>query len=73
MSNLDAELLDVAAIRAELGLSQAAFAEHMHVDQSSVSLWETGGTTPRGPARQWMLKLLEDHRSKISTTAEAAE
>lgn len=61
MSDLD-EQIDVAAIRAELGLSQAAFAEAMHVDQSSVSLWETGKATPRRVTVQWMLKLLDDHR-----------
>jgi DNA-binding transcriptional regulator YiaG len=54
--------VDVAAIRQELGLSQAAFGEKVGVDQSTVSLWETGKSDPRGPARNWMLKLLQEHR-----------
>lgn len=35
--------------------SQAVFAEHFGVDQSTVSLWEQGKIKPRGP----VLKLLD--------------
>lgn len=58
----DDSQIDVSAIRQELGLSQSDFGEKVGVDQSTVSLWETGKTEPRGPARNWMLKLLEQHR-----------
>ena len=58
----DDEPIDVAAIRQELGLSQAAFAERVGVDQSTVSLWESGAVTPRGPAQRWMQSLLAEHR-----------
>ena len=46
--------LDVRAIRANLGFTQAQLGEAVGVDQSTVSNWEKG-SPPRGPAR----KLLE--------------
>lgn len=65
------EHFDVAAIRNELGLSQAAFAQLLQVDQSSVSLWETKKTKPGGPARQVMLNLLFEHRRDHASRAAA--
>jgi DNA-binding transcriptional regulator YiaG len=38
----------VAALRASLGLSQAAFAAELGVRQQTVSEWETGRYQPRG-------------------------
>lgn len=46
--------IDVRAIRASLGLTQAQLGEAMGVDQSTISTWENG-SEPRGPA----LKLLQ--------------
>ncbi len=46
--------IDVRAIRAKLGLTQAQLGDAVGVDQSTVSNWENG-MAPRGPAR----KLLE--------------
>lgn len=44
---MDASILDTKTLRERLGnLSQAAFAEIAHVDQSSVSLWETDKNVP---------------------------
>lgn len=42
--------IDVKAIRATLGLTQAELAKEVGVDQSTVSNWEKG-KPPRGPAR----------------------
>lgn len=63
------EQIDVAAIRAEMGLSQAGLAKKMEIDQSSVSLWESGKTTPRGPARLILLHLLDEHRQRAGQDA----
>ncbi|MER8846017.1 helix-turn-helix domain-containing protein [Mesorhizobium australicum] len=43
--------IDVRAIRAKLGLTQAQLGEAVGVDQSTVSNWENG-MPPRGPARK---------------------
>lgn len=56
------DLLDVPALRAELSVSQAQLAELLGLDQSTVSLWETGKTKPSGSARLLMQRLLADHR-----------
>lgn len=48
--------LDVKAIRAHLGLTQAQLGEAVGVDQSTVSNWENG-SPPRGPARKLLIKL----------------
>lgn len=48
--------IDVKAIRAQLGLTQAQLGDAVGVDQSTVSNWENG-SPPRGPARKLLLKL----------------
>ena len=50
----------VRAVRARRGLSQAALAETLGVDQTSVSRWERGLDEPRMRARR---KLLDLHRA----------
>lgn len=57
------DLLDVAAARAELGMSQAQFADMLGVDQSSVSLWETGKNEPREPVIRLLKRILDEKRS----------
>jgi DNA-binding transcriptional regulator YiaG len=52
----------IAALRAGLGLSQAAFAEELGVRQQTVSEWETGRYQPRGATAR-MLTLLAEARS----------
>ncbi len=42
---------DVAAIRAKLGLTQAAFAEQFGVSVGTLRNWEQGLRLPEGPAR----------------------
>jgi len=60
------DLLDVAAARAELGMSQAQFADLLGVDQSSVSLWETGKTEPRQPVIRLIERILEEKRREAA-------
>ena len=43
--------VDVKAVRARLGMSQAAFAEAFGVSAATVRNWEQGRRAPRGPAR----------------------
>lgn len=50
------DALDVKAIRAQLGLTQAQLGDAVGVDQSTVSNWENG-SPPRGPARKLLVKL----------------
>lgn len=65
------EIIDVQAIRAEVRLSQAALAEYLHVDQATISNWETGKHSPRGPARQMLLRLLEEDRARRAAPEDA--
>lgn len=59
--------IDVRAIRASLGLTQAQLGEAVGVDQSTVSNWENG-MMPRGPARKLLQTLVP-----APTPKEAAE
>lgn len=43
--------IDVRAIRALTGLSQAKFAELLDIELSTLRNWEQGRRTPTGPAR----------------------
>lgn len=63
--------IDIKAIRAELGLTQAALAAEVGVDQSTVSNWENGATTPRGPARKLLQSMVDVHRSSFPQPVEA--
>jgi DNA-binding transcriptional regulator YiaG len=60
--------IDVAAVRKNLGLTQAAFAERLGVDQSLVSRLETGKLEPSGP----VLIILRQIMAEPSNTDEAA-
>lgn len=51
------QTLDVKAIRASLGLTQAQLGAAIGVDQSTVSNWEKGNA-PRGPARKLLQSLI---------------
>lgn len=59
------QILDVRAIRAQLGLTQAQLGDAVGVDQSTVSNWENG-MSPRGPAR----KMLQNLAASISSAAQ---
>ena len=47
-------------VRENVGLSQAALARAIGVDQSAVSRWESGKTRPRGSHALALAQLLED-------------
>lgn len=49
--------VDVRALRERLDKTQSEFAELLGVDQGTISNWETGKTTPRGPALKVMERL----------------
>jgi DNA-binding transcriptional regulator YiaG len=51
----------IAALRAALGLSQAAFAGELGVRQQTVSEWETGRYQPRGATARMLALLAEAH------------
>lgn len=50
---------DVARLRQQLGLSQAAFARELGVRQQTVSEWETGKYQPRGASARVLGMLAE--------------
>ncbi len=52
----------IAALRAELGLTQAEFAGELGVRQQTVSEWETGRYLPRGASSR-MLGHIAEQRS----------
>lgn len=49
--------INVKTLRDDLDMTQAQLAAEVGVDQSTVSLWETTGTTPRGPALKLLAQL----------------
>jgi DNA-binding transcriptional regulator YiaG len=51
----------IAALRAELGLTQAEMADEMGVRQQTISEWETGRYLPRGASAR-MLRILAEGR-----------
>lgn len=57
-SQVAADRVDVAAIRAAMGLSQPAFAKTFAVSLSTVRKWEQGQRVPSGPARV-LLRVME--------------
>lgn len=71
---MDAERIDVAALRERLGWSQQQLADHCDTDRSTVSKWETD--PPRkGPAlillRQ-LVRQVEAQGSQVVATADDA-
>ena len=61
----------IAALRAELGLTQAALAAELGVRQQTISEWETGQYEPRGASVR-MLGLLAEGRSAYDAGGEPA-
>ena len=61
----------IAALRAELGLTQAAMAAELGVRQQTISEWETGQYEPRGASVR-MLGLLAEGRSAYDAGGESA-
>lgn len=50
----------IRKVREQIGESQIEFAKRLGVHQSTVSVWETGQTTPRGPALKFLKILLAE-------------
>jgi putative transcriptional regulator len=63
--------IDVAAIRAKLGLSQRAFAERFNFSISTLQQWEQKRRVPEGPART-LLTLIDRAPGKIQKLLSAA-
>ncbi len=61
----------IAALRAELGLTQAEMAGELGVRQQTVSEWETGRYEPRGASAR-MLGHLAERRSGYDAGGGAA-
>lgn len=57
--------VDVAAVRASTGLSQAAFARSIGVAKGTLLNWEHGRRRPTGPA-QVLLAIIEKKPSLVS-------
>ncbi|GAA0571910.1 helix-turn-helix domain-containing protein [Caenispirillum bisanense] len=57
-TTIPADRVDVAAIRAAMGLSQPAFARTFAVSLSTVRKWEQGQRVPSGAARV-LLRVME--------------
>ena len=51
-------LLSIRELRTRANMTQAQLAKKMNVDQSTVSLWETGKTFPMRKLRKKLAKVL---------------
>lgn len=60
----------IAALRAELGLTQAEMADELGVRQQTVSEWETGRYEPRGASVK-MLRHLAEQRTPYDASPPA--
>lgn len=68
------ETVDVAALRARLGLSQAAFARSFGLDLTAIQAWEQGRRRPDRAARILLAVIAHEPKAVLRTlTAEAAE
>lgn len=55
--------LNIKKLREDLRMTQSQLASELGVDQSTVSLWETTDTKPRGPALK-LLAMLGERKSR---------
>jgi len=62
----------IAALRAELRLTQQEMADELGVRQQTVSEWETGRYLPRGASSR-MLGVLAEGRFQYDSEGESAE
>ena len=66
---LEVPVVDVQAIRAELGLSQAQFAAAFGISVATLRNWEQGRRIPRGPARL-LLAIIEREPEAVQRVLE---
>jgi DNA-binding transcriptional regulator YiaG len=59
-SALSEAAVDVRAVRARTGLSQAKFAELLSIEVSTLRNWEQGRREPTGPARALLRAIRND-------------
>jgi putative transcriptional regulator len=63
------ETVDVAAVRRQTGLSQAAFSRRIGVSTATLRNWEQGRRRPEGPARVLLAMLARNPRIVEETLA----
>ena len=68
---IDVPVIDVAAIRAQTGLSQSQFAKSIGVAKGTLLNWEHGRRQPTGPA-QVLLAMIARRPSVVSDVLNAA-
>ncbi len=64
--------INVKELRERLKMTQVELATEVGVDQSTVSLWETSNTTPRGPALKLLAMLAAKNEKRTRRSAEVA-
>jgi putative transcriptional regulator len=60
-------IIDAAAVRSKMGLSQAAFVRRIGIAVGTLRNWEQGRRSPQGPARV-LLVLLDRNPSIVGDT-----
>lgn len=63
------EPVDIKAIRSKTKLSQAAFAEKLHISKATIQDWEQGRRSPDGPARTLLGMVNADPDAAIALLA----
>ena len=61
--------LDVKAIRAQVGMSQAEFAGSFGISLGTLRHWERGDRQPHGPARVLLMVLAKEPRAVLNALA----
>ena len=63
------EALDVKAIRAQVGMSQAEFAGSFGISLGTLRHWERGDRRPHGPARVLLMVLAKQPKAVLKALA----
>ncbi|SNS37619.1 helix-turn-helix domain-containing protein [Sphingopyxis indica] len=63
---------DIKAIRGKVKLSQAAFAEKLHISAATLRDWEQGRRVPEGPARTLLGMVDADPEAAFKLLAKVA-
>lgn len=63
------DALDVKAIRAQVGMSQAEFAGAFGISLGTLRHWERGDRQPHGPARVLLMVLAKEPRAVLKALA----